>query len=83
MTRSCSTSYSRRSQVPGSHRSSNIAASASSASSNCTMESPFHNLAFTAVCGELPFLKLSHAGLFDVQRRKHLPTLVEDEALVA
>jgi adenine deaminase len=49
----------------------------------CTMESPFHNLAFTAVCGELPFLKLSHAGLFDVQRRKHLPTLVEDEALVA
>ncbi len=49
----------------------------------CTMESPFHNLAFTAVCGELPFLKLSHAGLFDVQQRKHLPTLVEDEALVA
>ena len=32
----------------------------------CTMEAPFHNLAFTAVCGELPFLKLSHEGLFDV-----------------
>ena len=43
----------------------------------CTMESPFHNLAFTAVCGELPFLKLAHDGLFDVQRRMRLPTLVE------
>lgn len=49
----------------------------------CTMESPFHNLAFTAVCGELPFLKLSHEGLFDVQRRTLLPMLVQDEALVA
>lgn len=44
----------------------------------CTMESPFHNLAFTAVCGELPFLKLAHDGLFDVQRRVHLSTLVEE-----
>jgi adenine deaminase len=43
----------------------------------CTMEAPFHNLAFTAVCGELPFLKLSHVGLFDVQKRTVLPTLVE------
>jgi adenine deaminase len=43
----------------------------------CSMESPFHNLAFTAVCGELPFLKLSHEGLFDVQKRVHLPLLVE------
>lgn len=42
----------------------------------CTMEAPFHNLAFTAVCGELPFLKLSHIGLFDVQKREHLPMLV-------
>jgi len=48
----------------------------------CTMESPFHNLAFTAVCGELPFLKLSHAGLFDVQKRTVLPTLVDERALV-
>jgi adenine deaminase len=43
----------------------------------CTMESPFHNLAFTAVCGELPFLKLAHDGLFDVQRRVRLPTVVD------
>lgn len=42
----------------------------------CTMEAPFHNLAFTAVCGELPFLKLSHKGLFDVQKREHLPMFV-------
>jgi adenine deaminase len=42
----------------------------------CTMEAPFHNLAFTAVCGELPFLKLSHEGLFDVQKREVLPLLV-------
>jgi adenine deaminase len=48
----------------------------------CSMQSPFHNLAFTAVCGELPFLKLAHDGLFDVQQRRKLPTLVADEALV-
>jgi adenine deaminase len=48
----------------------------------CSMESPFHNLAFTAVCGELPFLKLAHDGLFDVQQRRRLPTLVADETLV-
>ena len=45
----------------------------------CTMEAPFHNLAFTAVCGELPFLKLAHDGLFDVQKRIHLPMLVHDD----
>lgn len=44
----------------------------------CTMASPFHNLAFIAVCGELPFLKLAHDGLFDVQRRMRLSTLIED-----
>lgn len=43
----------------------------------CTMPSPYHNLAFTCVCGELPFLKLSHLGLFDVARREVLPTIVE------
>jgi adenine deaminase len=48
----------------------------------CSMQSPFHNLAFTAVCGELPFLKLAHGGLFDVQQRRRLPTIVADEALV-
>jgi adenine deaminase len=48
----------------------------------CSMQSPFHNLAFTAVCGELPFLKLAHDGLFDVQQRRRLTTLVADEALV-
>jgi adenine deaminase len=46
----------------------------------CTMESPFHNLAFTAVCGELPFLKLAHNGLFDVQRRQLLPLFVDGDA---
>jgi adenine deaminase len=50
---------------------------AKAAELGCTMEAPFHNLAFTAVCGELPFLKLSHQGLFDVQRRAVLPLLVE------
>lgn len=49
----------------------------------CTMEAPFHNLAFTAVCGELPFLKLAHDGLFDVQQRIHLPLFVEDDVPVA
>lgn len=42
----------------------------------CSMASPYHNLAFTAVCGELPFLKLSHLGMFDVQKREVLPALV-------
>ena len=41
-----------------------------------TTEAPFHNLAFTAVCGELPFLKLAHKGLFDVQKRELLPMFV-------
>jgi adenine deaminase len=43
----------------------------------CTMEAAYHNLAFTAVCGELPFLKLSHEGVFDVPSRKVLPLFVE------
>ncbi len=43
----------------------------------CTMEAPFHNLAFTAVCGELPFLKLAHKGLFDVEKRVLLPMFVD------
>ncbi len=44
----------------------------------CTMDSPFHNLAFTAVCGELPFLKLGHLGPFDVQSRQWLPLIVSE-----
>ena len=43
----------------------------------CTMEWPFHNIAFTAVVGELPRLKLSDRGLFDVTERKHLETIME------
>jgi adenine deaminase len=43
----------------------------------CSMESPFHNLAFTAVCGELPFLKLAHQGVFDVQLRTLVPLFVD------
>jgi adenine deaminase len=42
----------------------------------CRMPSPFHNLAFTCVCGELPYLKLSHLGLFDVVKREVLPTVI-------
>jgi adenine deaminase len=44
----------------------------------CTMPSPYHNLAFTCVCGELPRLKLSHLGLFDVLSRQVLPTIVDE-----
>lgn len=43
----------------------------------CKIEWPFHNFAFTAVVGELPFLKLSDKGLFDVVKRTHLETIVE------
>lgn len=42
----------------------------------CTMPWPFHNFAFTAVVGELPILKLSDRGLFDVLRRERLDTIV-------
>jgi len=48
----------------------------------CTMPSPFHNLAFTAVCGELPFLKLGHRGLFDVPRRSWLEPFVTPHDLL-
>jgi adenine deaminase len=43
----------------------------------CTIEWPFHNFAFTAVVGELPRLKMSDRGLFDVVERKHLSTIVD------
>lgn len=43
----------------------------------CAIEWPFHNLAFTAVVGELPQLKLSDKGLFDVVLHEHLTTIVE------
>jgi len=43
----------------------------------CAIEWPFHNLAFTAVVGELPILKLCDQGLFDVVKREHLSTIVE------
>lgn len=43
----------------------------------CKIEWPFHNFAFTAVVGELPRLKMSDRGLFDVTLRKHLSTIVE------
>ena len=42
----------------------------------CAIEWPFHNLAFTAVVGELPILKLCDRGLFDVAKREHLSTIV-------
>jgi adenine deaminase len=48
----------------------------------CTMGSPFHNLAFTTVCGELPFFKLSHEGPFDVAEREVRSLLVEQSAMV-
>jgi len=43
----------------------------------CTMPWPFHNFAFTAVVGELPRLKMSDRGLFDVTLREHLTTIVD------
>jgi adenine deaminase len=43
------------------------------------IEWPFHNLAFVAVGGELPILKMSDTGLFDVVRREHLSTIVDEE----
>lgn len=43
----------------------------------CTMPWPFHNLAFTAVVGELPFLKMSDRGPFDVVKRELLSPIVE------
>jgi adenine deaminase len=44
----------------------------------CAIEWPFHNFAFTAVVGELPILKLCDRGLFDVAKREHLSTIVEE-----
>jgi adenine deaminase len=49
----------------------------------CSMESPFHNLAFTTVCGELPFFKLSHEGPFDVAKREVRQLLVEQSAILS
>jgi adenine deaminase len=43
----------------------------------CAIEWPFHTLAFTAVGGELPRLKLSGLGLFDVTERRLLDTIVD------
>lgn len=43
---------------------------------DCKIEWPFHNFAFTAVVGELPRLKMSDKGVFDVTLRQLLPTLV-------
>jgi len=42
------------------------------------IEWPFHNFAFTAVVGELPILKMCDRGLFDVAKREHLSTIVEE-----
>jgi adenine deaminase len=43
----------------------------------CSIERPFHQLAFTGVAGELPRLKLSDRGMFDVERRQLVSPLVE------
>lgn len=45
----------------------------------CAIEWPFHNFAFTAVVGELPILKMCDRGLFDVARREHLTTILEED----
>jgi adenine deaminase len=42
----------------------------------CGIERPFHQLAFCAVGGELPRLKLSDQGLFDVEARATVPVVV-------
>jgi adenine deaminase len=44
----------------------------------CRIESPFANFALCAVVGEVPYLKMSDRGLFDVIHRRVLPTLVSD-----
>lgn len=38
---------------------------------------PFHTLAFACVVGEIGNLKLSHDGLFDVQKKKRVPTIID------
>jgi adenine deaminase len=43
----------------------------------CKIAWPFHNLAFAGVAGELPFLKMSDTGPFDVVKRQRLTTIVE------
>lgn len=45
----------------------------------CAIEWIFHNFAFTAVVGELPILKMCDRGLFDVAKREHLSTIVEED----
>lgn len=50
----------------------------------CGIESPFANFALCAVVGEVPYLKMSDRGLFDVGRRRVYPTLVAPgETIVA
>lgn len=38
---------------------------------------PFHTLGFMAVCGEIGDLKLSHMGIFDVEKRKVINLIIE------
>lgn len=42
----------------------------------CTMPRPFHSVAFVAVCGSIPFLKMTDQGMFHVASRSVLPAVV-------
>ncbi|NPV30598.1 MAG: adenine deaminase [Firmicutes bacterium] len=42
----------------------------------CPLKSPFHSLAFMAVCGEIGTLKIGHEGLFDVDKRQFVDLFV-------
>ncbi len=42
----------------------------------CSLKSPFHTLSFSCVAGEIGAVKLSHQGLYDVNRRRVIDTVV-------
>lgn len=46
----------------------------------CTMPHPFANFAMTSVLGEIPFVKMSNQGIFDIAARATLPTVVASGA---
>lgn len=43
----------------------------------CTMPRPFHSVAFVAVCGSIPFIKMTDRGMFHVATRTVLPAVVD------
>jgi adenine deaminase len=43
----------------------------------CTIDRPFANFAMTSVLGEIPFVKMSNRGIFAIESRTVLPTVIE------